>query len=178
MRHGIILISLVMAMHARLFAQQAPAFQPSDTLPVFETTDVNAQPFRLDSVLKRPVVIVFWATWNEASRQLVDELKQIYPSVNPVRRARLQQNIDVIDFCLDTKPDLHQVALKRENYPWAVHLADYKGWESELITRLGIVRIPTLFILDEQRRILVLDPDIKQLRNILSNIRVDQQLSN
>jgi hypothetical protein len=123
-------------------------------------------------------VLVFWATWNEASRQLIDEVRQVYPSLNPVKRARLQQNVDVVDFCLDTKPDLHSIVMKRENYPWQVHLADYKGWESELVNKLGIQRIPALVIIDEQRRVLVIDPDIKQVRNVLSNMKVNQQLSN
>jgi thiol-disulfide isomerase/thioredoxin len=149
-----------------------------DTIPVFEALTDNAAPFVLDSALKRPMVILLWATWNEPSRQVLDELKQLYASINPVKRAQLQLNIDFIDFCMDTRQDLHQIVLKRENLPWPIHLADYKGWESEMISTLRIRKIPTLIVIDQNRKVLVLDPDVKQIRNILLNIRVNEQLSN
>lgn len=156
----------------------AQTLRLSDTIPVFESLTDNAAPYVLDSVLKRPMVILVWATWNEPSRQVLDELKQVYASVNPVRRAQLQLNIDFVDFCIDTRQDLHQIVLKRENLPWTMHLADYKGWESEVISALRIRKVPTLMIIDHNRKVLVLDPDIKQIRNTLLNIRVNEQLSN
>lgn len=159
-------------------AQNPVTLKLSDTVPVFETLNQDAQPFVLDTMLQRPLVLLFWASWNEPSRQLINELKQAYPVINPVKRAKLQLNIDVIDFCIDTKQDLHQLVLKRENFPWPVHLADYKGWESEIINQLKIQKVPTLLILDENRRIIVADPDIKQLRSTLSNIKVNAQLPN
>ena len=159
-------------------AQAPVTLKLSDTVPVFETLDQDAQPFVLDSLLKRPLVLLFWASWNEPSRQLINELKQAYPVINPVKRAKLQLNIDVIDFCIDTKQDLHQLFLKRENFPWPVHLADYKGWESEIINLLKVQKVPTLLILDENRKIIVADPELKQLRSTLSNIKVNEQLPN
>ncbi len=159
-------------------AQNPVTLKLSDTVPVFETLNQDAQAFVLDTTLKRPLVLLFWASWNEASRQLISELKQAYPAINPVKRAKLQLNIDVIDFCMDTKQDLHQLALKRENFPWPVHLADYKGWESEVINLLKIQKVPTLLIVDETRKIIVIDPDMKQLRSTLSNIKVNAQLPN
>lgn len=159
-------------------AQSPATLKLSDTVPVFESLNQDAQPFVLDTVLKRPLVLLFWASWNDASRQLISELKQAYPAVNPVKRAKLQLNIDVIDFCIDTKQDLHQLVLKRENFPWPVHLADYKGWESEIINLLRIQKVPTLIILDQNRKVIVADPDIKQLRNTLLNITVNEQLPN
>lgn len=159
-------------------AVSAQTLRLGDTIPVFETFTDNAAPFVLDTTLKRPTLILLWATWNEPSRQILDELKQLYPSINPVKRAQQQLNIDFIDFCIDTRQDLHQIVLKRENLPWPIHLADYKGWESEVIGVLKTRKIPALIIIDQHRRVLVLDPDIKQIRNTLLNIRVNEQLSN
>lgn len=159
------------------FTGKAQSLQVGDTLPVFETFAENAEPFVLDTALARPLVILFWTTWNEPSRQLLDELKQAYVAINPVKRAQLQLTIDFIDFCMDTRQDMHEIVLKRENLPWKTHLADYKGWESDLISLLGIRKLPTLLIIDEHRRVLVVDPDIKQIRSILSNIKVNEQLS-
>lgn len=159
-------------------AQVPAALKLADTVPVFETLNQDAQRFALDTILKRPLVLIVWASWNEPSRQLINELKQAYPVINPVKRAKLQLNIDVVDFCLDTKQDIHQLVLKRENLPWEAHLADYKGWESEVVNLLKIQKIPTLIIIDERRKVIVVDPELKQLRNVLSNIKVNEQLPN
>lgn len=90
----------------------------------------------------------------------------------------MQQNIDVIDVSIDAKKVVYENAIKREALPWNIHLADFKGWESELIHTLKIQKIPSIIIVDENRKVLVLDPDIKQLRNVLSNIKINEQLSN
>jgi hypothetical protein len=68
--------------------------------------------------------------------------------------------------------------VKREGWPWEQHLIDYKGWESSVLNNLGITKIPTLIIIEKNKKIIVIDPDINQLRNTLSNIKLNTSLSN
>lgn len=162
-----------------VFSVSAQQAQPvaGDTLPVFEAQTVNGT-FKLDSVLPRPLVLVFWASWNEPSLQLLEELKQQYSFINPTKRGIQQEFIDVVDISLDTRPDVHRITVKREDWPWEKHVADFKGWESDVVNLLHVQKIPTVLIIDEKRKVLVVDPEMKQLRNVLSNIKMNTVLSN
>lgn len=151
--------------------------EAGDTIPVFDAQATNGQ-YQLDSVLPRPLVIVFWASWNEPSLQLLEELKQQYSFINPTKRGIIQEFIDVIDISIDTKPDAHRITLKREDWPWETHITDFKGWESDVVGLLHIQKVPTMLIIDERRKVLVVDPEMKQLRNVLSNIKMNVALSN
>lgn len=149
-----------------------------DTIPVFNLTTTANQPFQLDTTLNKVTILLFWATWNPASMELLQELKEQYSFINPIKRGERVLNIDVIDMSIDMDEKLLALNLKRENLPWNTHLADYKGWESVVLNQLKISKVPTLLILNEQRKVMVADPEPKQLRSILSNLKMNNQLSN
>ncbi|MBP9186051.1 MAG: thioredoxin family protein [Bacteroidia bacterium] len=150
----------------------------NDTLPMFSANTFTNDTFTLDSVLPHYTVFVFWATWNSPSLELLDELNQNYKAINPTRRNITKINIEVVDISLDVKPDIYRINIKRENWPWEHHINDFLGWDSPLIDTLGITQIPTVFIVDKYRKIIVINPDINQLRNTLSNIKLNAELSN
>jgi thiol-disulfide isomerase/thioredoxin len=150
----------------------------SDTFPVFEMQTLGGETYNNDSTLQYPTIYLFWASWSLPSLELMDEIKQHYNVINPTRRGVRQIYIDVVDVSIDTKTDLHRIAVKRESLPWEQHLIDYKGWESSVLNALGITKIPTLIIVDKNKKVIVIDPDINQLRNTLSNIKLNTSLSN
>jgi len=149
-----------------------------DTFPLFVTTTVNGQQYALDSNLNTPLVICFWASWNAPSVQILNELKQHFIFINPVKKGKQQENIQFVDFALDTEQEILAAAIKRFELPWPNHLGDFKGWESELVHHIQLKKIPALYIIAPNRKILVKDPDLKTLKNILSNIKLNQALSN
>jgi Thioredoxin-like len=171
---GIIVVSFL----GILYCAKAQTINIGDTIPAFNTFTVDSQFFALDTTLKRTTILLFWNTWNGPSTDLLDDLKEQYQFINPLKKGIRQQNIDVIDFCADVDKELHVINLKRSNLPWPIHLADYKGWESPVMNQLRITKTPTLMILDEKRKVIVIDPDPKQLRSILSNIKLNTLLSN
>lgn len=150
----------------------------SDTFPVFQMPTLSGETYGNDSVLQYPTIYIFWASWSLPSLELINEIKQHYNVINPTRRGTRTMYIDVVDISIDTKPDLHRITVKREAWPWEQHLVDYKGWESSVLSALGITKIPTLIIVDKNKKVIVIDPDINQLRNTLSNIKVNASLSN
>jgi hypothetical protein len=154
------------------------ALSLSDTFPVFEMPTLAGEIYNNDSILEYPTIYIFWASWSLPSLELMDEIKQHYNVINPTRRGVRQMYIDVVDISIDTKADLHRIAVKRESLPWEQHLIDYKGWESSVLNALGITKIPTLIIVDKNKKVIVIDPDINQLRNTLSNIKLNTSLSN
>lgn len=171
-----VIIGFSILVFGQVSAQRSLAL--NDTFPVFKLPTLTGETYNNDSNLLYPTIYVFWASWNLPSLELLNEIKQHYPIINPTRRGEIQMHIDVVDISIDTKPDLHRITVKRENWPWEQHLVDFKGWESSVLSALGITKIPTLIIVDKNKKVIVLDPDINQLRNTLSNIKQNTTLSN
>lgn len=171
-----VIIGSSLFISVQVLAQRNQAL--NDTFPVFQLPTLTGETYSNDSNLLYPTIYIFWASWNLPSLELLNEIKQHYPIINPTRRGEIQMFIDVIDISIDTKPDLHRITVKRENWPWQQHLVDYKGWESSILNTLGITKIPTMIIVDKNKKVIVVDPDINQLRNILSNIKLNTTLSN
>jgi hypothetical protein len=171
-----VIIGLSLLVCGPLLAQRNLALH--DTFPVFQMQTLSGETYSNDSALQYPTIYIFWASWNAPSLELLDEIKQHYPIINPTRRGVKQIFIDVVDISIDIKSDIHRITVKREDWPWEQHLVDYKGWESSVLNALGINKIPTLIIVDKNKEVIVVDPDINQLRNILSNIKLNTTLSN
>lgn len=153
-------------------------FVVGDTLPVFIAETHLKQTYTLDTVLERPMLLVVWASWNEPSMSILEEINQQYAFVNPTRRGVFYHNIDVVDIAMDLRENMYQVTLKREEWPWNTHLLANKGWETDLILTLKVNRIPTVFLVDKHRKILAIDPEVKQIRSLLTPFRSLTGLSN
>jgi hypothetical protein len=171
-----LLIFIGFLVSGSLYAQRV--LRLSDTFPVFQLPTTTEETYTNDTTLQYPTIYVFWASWSLASLELLDVIKQHYYVINPTRRGVRQMFIDVVDISIDNKPDHHRIALKREGWPWEQHVFDNKGWESSVLNNLGITKIPTLIIVEKNKKIIVIDPDINQLRNTLSNIKLNTSLSN
>lgn len=171
---GILLI-LILSLN-QLWAQQT--FKVNDTIPVFKSNTSNGSSYSLDSVLSHPTVIFCWATWNDPSLQLLEVLNEVYTELNPVKRGVQQQRFQIIDFSIDTNNELFRIFLTQQKLVWQTHLIDYKSWESDLCTVLKLQKIPTLLIIDTNRKVIAVDVDIKQLKTTLSNLIAVKGLSN
>lgn len=160
----------------QVFAQQT--FKANDTIPVFNSNTSTGGIYVFDSILSHPSVIICWATWNEPSLQLLETLNEVYAELNPIKRGVQQQQFHVIDFSIDTNKDLYTVFFAQHKVFWQTHLIDFNGWESDVTTVLKLQKIPTIFIVDTNRKVLAVDVDIKQLKSTLSNIITNKGLSN
>ena len=148
----------------------AQHYKLGDTLPVIQTPT-----FKLDSVLDKPMLMVFWASWNPASMEMLETVKSHYYTINPVKRGVEQTRMYMVDFSIDQQQGPYQITLKRENLPWKTHVCDFEGWESELVYQFKITQIPSVWVIDEHRCIIACNPDPKQLRNMLLRIVKEEQ---
>jgi len=161
-----------------LTTQAQKVYHVGDTLPVFTSVTNEGKPFAFDTLLPRVTVVVFWASWNAPSLQILDELKQQYPFVNPTRRGVFNHNVDVIDFSIDQRKENYNITVKREGWPWDTHLNEWSGWESDVINTLQLRNIPVVFLVDVHRKILQINPEVNQIRSMLAPYRTLQSLSN
>jgi len=72
------LLPLFLFLYVLILPAAAPAVQPGQMLVPFKGTDLDGQPFDLaESIGKRPVMLVFWASWCPSCRTEVPKINDL-----------------------------------------------------------------------------------------------------
>jgi len=102
-------------------------------------------PQRLSDIKSLYTVVIFGASW---CPQCPAELAQIVRSY-PLWKA---QNIEVVFVSLDENQNLFQSFATV--FPF-ISVCDYKKWESPIVSKYHVFATPTIFLLDNKRKILL-----------------------
>jgi thiol-disulfide isomerase/thioredoxin len=109
----------------------------------------------LYDVKKNYTVLVFWAAWCPHCRKLLPDLQKFYEKYGEIA--------EIFAVSLDTgKQEWSTLA---QPYPW-YHVSELKGWESQVATDYMVFATPTLFLLDENKNILM-EADLPDIRRYI-----------
>ena len=134
------------------------AIAPDFTLQTPEGEDVA-----LYDVKGKWKIIDFWASWCGPCRMENPNMVKMYAEFK-------DKGLSVISVSLDEKKDKWVEAIKKDGLTW-LHLSDLKGWQGDVIKKYNIDAVPTIFVLDENNRIIA-----KNLRGEKLNAFVSERL--
>ena len=117
------------------------AIAPDFTLQTPEGEDVA-----LYDVKGKLKIIDFWASWCGPCRMENPNMVKLYAEFK-------DKGLSVISVSLDEKKDKWVEAIKKDGLTW-LHLSDLKGWQGDVIKKYNIDAVPTIFVLDENNRII------------------------
>ena len=117
------------------------AVAPDFTLQTPEGEDVA-----LYDVKGKLKIIDFWASWCGPCRMENPNMVKLYAEFK-------DKGLSVISVSLDEKKDKWVEAIKKDGLTW-LHLSDLKGWQGDVIKKYNIDAVPTIFVLDENNRII------------------------
>ena len=109
-----------------------------------EITDSNFEQEVLNS--NQPVVVDFWASWCGPCRLENPNMVKLYQDFK-------DKGLTVMSVSLDEKKDKWTEAIQKDGLKW-LHLSDLKGWKGEIVKLYNIDGVPTIFVLDENNRII------------------------
>lgn len=116
--------------------------------PDFSLQDINGKSFNLSGFQGRKVVLVFWASWCPDCRAEVPQLKAMHAQADPSKVAFVSVSFDRTLEALQT--------FVNENYLPGVQLFDPAGKkDSKVAEEYGVKWIPSLYLLDEQGRVVL-----------------------
>lgn len=95
------------------------------------------------------LLITFWASWDEESRQRQRELI-------PLKEKYKDHNFDILSVSLDTDRQAWLQAIAEDSLTWR-QACDFDGWETGLVQRMHITRLPTNVLVNPSRRVLSID---------------------
>ena len=95
------------------------------------------------------LLITFWASWDEESRQRQRELI-------PIKEKYKKHNFDILSVSLDTDREAWMQAIKEDSVTWR-QACDFEGWATSLVQRMQVDRLPANVLLNPNRRVQFVD---------------------
>ena len=109
---------------------------------------------KLSEMPQEYTLVVFGAAWCPQCAEEIPKLKEYY------QNWKKTYNIEIVFISLDhNKEDFTAFTNK---FPW-INYCDYKSWESEVVQDYYVFATPTLFLLDENRKIVLRPNSIEQV---------------
>jgi peroxiredoxin len=108
-------------------------------------TSMDGQEISADSLLGRPVFVIFFGAFSPPAMVALGKLQQAVAEL-PAGSVR------VIGVSLDVKRETVLATLKARGVTWPVAF-DGKSWESPLVRSLGVNALPTVWLLDAHGRL-------------------------
>lgn len=106
---------------------------------------VDGAPVDLAALRGKVVLIDFWATWCPPCR---DEM----PSVVATYRRLREKGFEIVGISLDDDRSKLLDYMKAQGVTWPQHF-DGGGWQNAMAQRFGISSVPTMWLVDQQGRI-------------------------
>lgn len=119
--------------------------QPS----VSTLTDTTGTALKATDYKDKFVVLSLWASWHKESRMMQDSLKQTI-------KRYAKKPVKFISLSLDADREAWLSAI-REDTLQGTHTCDFKGWEGSFIPFNETKRLPALFIMNTNGRIIASD---------------------
>ncbi len=112
--------------------------------PDFTTTDINGNEIALSKIEAKKTLLVFWASWCPHCDEIMPVIDSYYDGSN---------NLEVISISIDESKDDLIKSIEEGGYNWT-YIAELQGWNGPIIEEYGIVATPSIFVLDENKKII------------------------
>lgn len=137
--------------------------QIGKTAPDFE---IAIEKLNMHKIPADYLLLVFWATW---CPHCIGEVPKIKNIVNDFQSKHKGQTLVPIFISLDNSEIQWKDFVKKNDLQNYIHLCDLKGWKGEIVKRFNVFATPSMFLLDNEKKIIAKPEDISKLNNILKS---------
>lgn len=128
--------------------------------PDFTLTTPEGKAVAMYDVKGKLKIIDFWASWCGPCRMENPNMVKLYNEYK-------DKGLAVISVSLDEKKNKWEEAIEKDGLTW-LHLSDLKGWQSDVVKKYNIDAVPTIFVLDENNRIIAKNLRGEKLKAFIS----------
>jgi peroxiredoxin len=125
---------------------QAKYFKIGDTVPNIISKDLFGKEVDLYSITTENILIIFYASWCPHCQTLLHQISELYKNQE-------QKQIEVFAVSIDTNKTDWQKIVDANAWKW-INVSDLKGWNGSAVKDYYIYATPTMFLVDNQRKII------------------------
>ena len=118
----------------------------NSTLPKFTSTDIKGKPISSGDLYAKVNVITTWASWNYESLNIQRQLKRL-------EKEKGVSQLKIFSICLDASAKECRKMMDRDSITWS-NICDGKMWETPVLIKLGLTRLPDNIITNSQGKII------------------------
>lgn len=130
--------------------------KPGDLVPDFTINDLSDEPTTLSHILKPRNLILFYASW-------CPHCTEILPQIKVWRRQFQATELEIIAISLDTSKSDWQQIVRETRFDEFFNLSELKGWDGEVAPKYNVYATPTMFVVDNNLRILTKPESMSEL---------------
>lgn len=131
----------------------APDFTFSSNL--FAPQFNNEKPQKLSDIRSEYTLLVFGASWCPRCSEELVKIAELYPQWKA-------QNVEVVFVSLDNDPQTFKNFAG--NFPF-ISMCDYQKWDSPVVNDYYVFATPTMYLLDNKRKILLRPNSVAQMNS-------------
>lgn len=121
----------------------------SRMLPVVSLPDTTGKPVVTNDLKGKYVVVNFWASWDEASRERQKQLDRLV-------KKYAKQPVVFLNVSLDVDRQAWISAIKEDTLA-GVQVCDFKGWGSAFVKQSGVSKLPHSLVRNKGKDIIATD---------------------
>jgi peroxiredoxin len=147
-----------------LFASFQSMAQPKVGEQAYEIKlpDVNGKIQKLSEQRGKVVLIDFWASWCGPCRRANPELAVLYSKYR-------DKGFEIFGVSIDDEKKAWKKAIAADGISWK-QVNEKGGWDASVAVQWKLAQIPTSFLIDQQGKVIALDPTKQQIENHLKSI--------
>ena len=115
-------------------------------LPKFTGTDIKGKPISNGDLYAKVNVITTWATWSYESMNIQRQLKRL-------EKEKGVNQLKIVSVCLDANAKECRKTMDIDSITWC-NICDGRMWETPILTKLGLMKVPDNIITNSQGRII------------------------
>ena len=143
----------------QLMLNQSKILHINASAPDIVLKEASGIQIELDKIKADNILVLFYASWCPHCQKMIPELVQYL-------QHHKKNNIKVLAVSLDTNRNAWINFIKNNQLNW-INVSDLKGWDSKAATDYYIYATPTMFLLNQDKKIIGKPRTISELNKLL-----------
>lgn len=135
--------------------QQSRYFKVGNTVPDIILPDSAGTEVELNKINAEKILIIFYASWCPHCQTLLPEVYKLYKN-------QKKKNVEVLAVSIDTLRTDWLNFIRNNNLNW-LNVFDLKGWDGKAASDYYLYATPTLFLIDQNKKLILNQPSIEEL---------------
>ena len=150
-----------------------PKFKEGEDITSFSASMLNGEKFELDQLKGKYILLDFWGSWCGPCRKENRSLVTLYEEFN-TKKFEKAQGFEIVSIGIETNENNWKNAIEKDGLVWKYHIVQNEKFDSEIPKKYGVKEIPTKYLLDQENKVILVNPSTEEIRSFLNGKLVSQ----